>query len=259
VRGFRNPSSSAFIRVNPRFNAIGERRMNISDQTVLEFRGVRLEEQIPYETGLDAGFRLGPGGLLLVMLEEGRTNLPVGDLAQGLVAPHEGEVWFAGENWQGAGPARGPALRSRIGRVFESGGWVSNLDVDENITLPRHYHGDMDPARAREDAEALARAFGFPELPCARPARLSRQELRRASWIRALLGDPLLLLLECPTRDLPSEWTDLLARTVQQFRDRGAAAVWLTDKAPEWQNASLRPTLKFRMRGSKMAPETEKA
>jgi hypothetical protein len=66
------------------------------------------------------------------------------------------------------------------------------------------------------------------------------------------MGQPLLIILERPTREMPDLWTDVLLKKVGECRARGTAFIWLTDEAYEWSHAGMNPSLKFEMRGMKM-------
>lgn len=225
---------------------------------ILQFQNVTAELQAPYETGLAAtDFTLNAGDLLLarVAIESVRTPLP--DLAQGLLAPVEGTVSFSGQNWQTAHPDRVAELRGRIGRVFESGGWLSNLDVDENVLLSQKYHTGRPEQEMLDEAQGLARFFDLPALPKGRPHQVARHELRRAQWVRAFIGKPLLIILEDPTEDLQARWAEKLVEKSRQARDEGAAVIWITSSPKEESNAALKPTLKFDLRDVNMQAAQE--
>lgn len=220
---------------------------------LLEFRNVSLRTISPYDAGLQAvSFNLRPGEVALVRLAYGHTITPLADLASGLLDPAEGEVVYQGVAWTHRDAAEGARLRGGIGRVFERTGWVSNLDVDENITLARRYHDRCAPEAALQEARAIATALGLPGLPVGRPATVARQDLRRAEWVRALMGEPKLLLLERPGRELPLADLARLASEIERRRALGTAAIWLTDRPENALECGLRPTLKFNLEGGNM-------
>lgn len=169
-----------------------------------------------------------------------------------MLEPAAGAVHFEGADWRTLGPDAAAAARARIGRVFEHGGWVSNLDLDESIVLAACYHGNRPAAAVLAEAEALARELGQPELFRARPSLVSRPELRRSQWVRALLGAPDLLLLERPTRDVPAAWRPPLAAAVTRALARGAAAVWISSDPGEAAELRLKPTLQLRLHEEKL-------
>lgn len=223
---------------------------------ILTFQNVGCEAPAGREHGLtDATFALAEGDLMLLRVRAGQEPTPVADLAQGVWPPVAGVVTFLGEDWQALGPDRAAAQRSRIGRVYAAGSWLSNLDVDENITLAQRYHTDRTEAAILEEARALAESFGLGELPSARPHAVPRDALRRAQWVRAFLGGPRLLLFDPVIRDEDAQGVDLLLAKVAEARKGGAAVVWVTADAADWTDARLNPTLKFELKGPKMSAQ----
>lgn len=219
--------------------------------SVLEFQDVTLAPRPEYDGGIEHfTFALHPGDLLFVRVGAAHPRSPICDLAQGLVPPDEGNVLYRGENWQTAGPDDVARGRATIGRVFQSGGWLSNLDVDENVTLAQRYHTRRPASEILAEAHEWAVRFDLPELPKGRPHTVPRHELRRAQWVRAFLGKPALLLFDLPGRDLYAHWTSKLVTAVREVRAAGTAVVWITADAAEGD--ALNPSLKFDSTTNKM-------
>lgn len=224
-------------------------------ETILTFESVTLETQPPYEVGLSAvSFSLGPGELAAVRAEAGQARIPLADAAEGLVQPDAGAVSFLGEDWTSLPPSRAADRRGRIGRVFERYGWISNLDVDENITLAQRHHTTRPLSDIEQEAERLVKMFGLPDLPRRRPALMKRSDLRRAEWARAFLGAPVLVILEEPTRDVYADAVPGLVRAVDEARSRGAAVLWITSDAQMWPKAAGGATVRFDFAGGRLVP-----
>ncbi len=224
---------------------------------VLEFRNVTLPAHPPYDAGVRGlSFALAPGELALVRLPYGASVTPLADLACGVIDPEEGEVLFRGESWATQSADHEAVQRGFIGRVFERAGWLSNLDVDENVTLARRYHQRLEPEAALAQAQELAARLGLAGLPAGRPAAVPRGELLRAQWVRALLGEPALLLLERPGRDLSAAVVAPLVAEVNRRRAAGVAVLWLTDDHERLEPAGLTPTLKFDLEDGNIHPQS---
>ena len=176
-------------------------------------------------------FRCGAAICCSIRIEEGLARLPFADVAEGLVEPDAGRVAFLGEDWRMMPPNRSAERRGKIGRVFETHAWISNLDVDENITLAQRHHTARPEDEIVQEAEALVRQFGLGELPRVRPAVVRRSDLRRAEWARAFIGEPQLIILENPTKDVYVDALPGLVGAVKAARGRGAAVIWMTDDA----------------------------
>jgi phospholipid/cholesterol/gamma-HCH transport system ATP-binding protein len=227
-------------------------------KAVLELAGVTVESDPAYDTPLwNVSLRLAPGELALVRLERGVVRLPLADAAEGLAEHYDGTASFLGRDWRTVSAGEGAALRGRIGRVFDAfgapgAGWVSHLDVDENVVLARRHHTRR-PSRAIEaEAAKLSRMFGLPGLPRGRPAQTRAPDLQRAACVRAFLGAPDLVLLERPEQGVYPDVMPPLINAVRSARGRGAAVVWLTDNAAAWGDRGIRPTWRCVMSGSQM-------
>jgi phospholipid/cholesterol/gamma-HCH transport system ATP-binding protein len=227
----------------------------MSDETILVFENVTIPAQPPDEAGLaGVSFSLKSGELMLVRVEEGLARIPFADAAEGLVNPDAGRVAFLGEDWRMMPPNRSAERRGKIGRVFETHAWISNLDVDENITLGQRHHTARPENEIAQEAETLVRQFGLGNLPRVRPALARRYDLRRAEWARAFVGEPLLIILENPTKDVHLDALPGLMGAVKTARGRGAAAIWMTDDMRVLSQVASESTHKFEFRGAGLVP-----
>jgi predicted ABC-type transport system involved in lysophospholipase L1 biosynthesis ATPase subunit len=174
-------------------------------------------------------------------------------VATGLCAPDAGVVQFLGEDWTDMSLFRQCERRGLIGRVFEVDGWISNLTVYENVALSQRHH----TRRAEDDirAEALARArqVGLDLLLDKRPALLRRNELKRAQWVRAFMGQPRMVLLEQPLAELAAGESGVLFDWVDQATARGCPVVWVADDE-ELKNPRLARARRVDERDGKIVP-----
>lgn len=227
----------------------------MSDSTILTFDQVTLGAQPPYEIGLkDVSFSLGRGDLMTIRIEEILSELPLADVAQGLVDPEAGSVQFLGDDWRIMTPDRAARCRGKIGRVFEAHAWISNLDVDENVTLSQRHHTNRPEREILEEAQALAVQFGLKELSRSRPAVVRHSDLRRAEWVRAFIGSPPLILLESPKKDVAAEALPNLMEAVKAARARGAAVIWITGDPKVLSLVAPVSKQKFEFRGAALIP-----
>jgi ABC-type ATPase involved in cell division len=221
----------------------------------LVLRGVTVEAQPPYDVGLDdVSFTLQGGDLLLVQLEHGAEEHPLADVISGLVPLSAGELEIFGGKWPAWSADQQARARWRIGRVFEGAGWLSNLDVDENVTLAERHHTHRAIPDIDDEVRELARLAGLDEVPRTRPPVTGREDLRRAEWVRAALGSPWLVLLERPGLSLADGWQNDLKPIIARLRKRGVAIIWLTDDSETWRDDSLNPSLKLRAQENKLVP-----
>ncbi|MBU1694506.1 MAG: organic solvent ABC transporter ATP-binding protein [Verrucomicrobia bacterium] len=227
----------------------------MTEGAVLTLESVTVTAGAAYEYGLaEVSFSLAAGECILIRLESGMHNWALGDLAQGLAAPEAGRVLFEGRDWLSLSPDEAAAARARIGRVYERSLWISNLDVDENIRLGSRHHTNRPEEEIEAEAIRLARMFGLEDLPRARPARVRSRDLRTADWIRALLGERALLLLERPMREAYAERGALLATAARAAREKGAAVIWLQGPGDPDILKTLEPDRVYAVAGERLSP-----
>jgi ABC-type lipoprotein export system ATPase subunit len=223
-------------------------------QRVLEFSQVSL----PAGGGHDAGpsrldLQAAAGDLVLLRPASRADAASLADAAEGLLAPSAGRVAFCGRDWASMTPDEAVAARARIGRVFHGPAWVSNLDVDENVTLRERHFTSRAAADIEAEAVGLARAFGLADLPRRRPAWAAQYDLARSQWVRALLGRPVLLLLDHPEEDVPDEGLAALRPALDRARGHGAAIVWFTSDPRVWNDSRVGATARYEARGADIA------
>lgn len=225
---------------------------------LLEFTAATLLAEWPaYRALRQINLQLRPGELLVIRVDADDAPLPLAPAAQGMIEPSGGAVRFDGHAWDDEDIALEARLRSRIGRVFDGWGWVSNLSVLENVTLAERHHTGKPESEIEAEADRWAQRFGLPQVPRGRPSNLAVDVLRRAEWVRAFYAQPKLILLEHPTRGAPAESFPALASAVHDARQRGAAVVWVAADHRTWNDATLRPSQRRIVVGEelKAAPE----
>jgi len=218
---------------------------------ILRFHDVTIAPDSDRESGISSlNLSLSPGDLAVVLWEKEQVRIPLADAGEGLVSPVRGTVTFLGEDWQTMAANRVAAQRGKIGRVFESESWLSDLDVDQNITLAQRHHTRRAVKEIEEEATRLCRVFGLPGLLRGRPSNVRWQDLQKAACVRAFLGAPILILLENPTVGIYADVIAPLINTVREARERGAAVLWTTNELRAWNNPELRATSRWRVLGS---------
>ncbi len=91
-----------------------------------------------------------------------------------------------------------PALRRRIGYVFQGIGLFPHMSVAENIWLVPRLRGASPAGRADRIAELLALVSLPADLADRRPAQLSGGQAQRVGFARALAAGPSIMLMDEP-------------------------------------------------------------
>lgn len=116
---------------------------------------------------------------------------------------------------------------SRIGFVFQSYNLLQQLTVLENIEVPLHYQGRVDPEQ-RDRCRELADLVGLGDRLNHRPAELSGGQQQRVAIARSLSNDPYFILADEATGNLDSTTTDEILTIFDNLSQQGKTIVMIT-------------------------------
>lgn len=120
-----------------------------------------------------------------------------------------------------------PAVRRRIGIVFQDFRLLNHLTLYENVALPLRVRG-YEESGYRRDVVDLLKWVGLAERIDAFPAVLSGGEQQRAAVARALIDQPELLLADEPTGNLDPILAKRLLRLFIELNRSGTSVVIAT-------------------------------
>jgi polar amino acid transport system ATP-binding protein len=119
-------------------------------------------------------------------------------------------------------------LQKRIGIVFQSYNLFPHMKVIDNITLaPRKVHR-RPTAEAREKAMEVLTLFGMERFANAYPEQLSGGQQQRVALVRALTGDPDVLLLDEVTAALDPELVGEVMDAIRGLKEQGLTMIIVT-------------------------------
>ena len=120
--------------------------------------------------------------------------------------PSEGQILVLGRNVARLGASAIPALRRRVGVVFQDFKLLADRTVEENVRLALDVVGT--PRReARQRVFGLLKSVGLQHRRFHHPLSLSGGEQQRVALARALVNEPEILLADEPTGNLDPELT----------------------------------------------------
>lgn len=191
--------------------------------------------------------KLRPGECIVIESRSVEATIAFADLCTGMVPLRQGKVSFRGLDWTSLRDRRLAALRGRIGRVFQKGGWVDIYPIAVNILLPMLHHTTINVDELTAQALSLCHNFGLPGLPMDTPRHGAPIDLARAGCVRAFLGWPELLLLEYPFEEYSAELMAPFFEALISAQNRGAGVVCFTRNLSLWSNYKKRVTQWMRL------------
>lgn len=199
---------------------------------VLELRGV--SRQFGAVRALtDVSFDCRAGEVHAVVGENGSGKSTLLGIASGFVDPDLGTVRIGGEPLRHDSPAE--ARKLGLAMAYQDTSLILAQPVKNNLYLAAP--PDQRPRfwRRKKWARRLLADFDldlelFPDAPAGFLSLADRQLFEVA---KALVTDPLVLLLDEPTTALGPDEVEALHRTVAGCRDRGVGVVYVSHRLPE--------------------------
>ena len=140
---------------------------------------------------------------------------------------------------------------ARIGFVFQSYNLIPQLTVLENLEVPLHYQGGVQPGdRAR--IQALAELVGLGHRLDHRPTQLSGGQQQRAGIARSLVNDPFFILADEPTGNLDSVTTGEILDLFDRLNAAGKTIIMVTHE----DDVAQRSKRIVRLRDGKLLSDT---
>jgi cell division transport system ATP-binding protein len=163
----------------------------------------------------DVSFTLAPGSFTFLTGLSGAGKTTLLKLIHVAEPPSRGLITLFGKDLATARRKDFPALRRRIGVVFQDFRLLDHLSAFDNVALPLRLAGKRGADYAHDVRELLS-WVGLGDRMQARPATLSGGEQQRVAIARAVVARPDLLIADEPTGNVDPE---LGARLIRLFAE----------------------------------------
>jgi cell division transport system ATP-binding protein len=141
--------------------------------------------------------------------------------------PDEGQILVLGRNIARLRESGIPALRRRIGVVFQDYKLLNLLTIEDNVAIALEVAGA--PRReARARAFRMLKQVGLQHRRYHHPLSLSGGEQQRVAIARALVNEPEILLADEPTGNLDPELTLEIMDLIAEASTRGTTVMVAT-------------------------------
>lgn len=164
-------------------------------------------------------FSVSHGEIFIVMGGSGCGKSTLLKAMIGLKSPAEGEVYYEGEAFWGAGEDEREAFKRRFGTLFQAGALWSSMTLAENIGLALRLYTDLNEAEIRDVASYKLMLVGLAGFEDYYPNQISGGMRKRAGLARAMALDPEILFFDEPSAGLDPISAKLLDDLILEIRD----------------------------------------
>jgi cell division transport system ATP-binding protein len=194
---------------------------------LIRFENVGMRYGAGREVLRDITMRLAPGTFYFLTGPSGAGKSSLLKLIYLAERPSRGLITLFGRDLATTPRRDLPALRRRIGVVFQDFRLIPHLSALDNVALPLRVAGHRGANVARNVAELL-RWVGLADHLEAKPPTLSGGQQQRVAIARAVVSRPSLLLADEPTGNVDDEMGERLLRLFEELNRQGATIVIAT-------------------------------
>ena len=195
--------------------------------SIVKFENVGLRYGMGAETLSDISFTLAPGAFYFLTGASGAGKTSLLKLLYLAQRPSRGLIRLFDEDVVTMPRERLPALRRRIGVVFQDFRLVPHLSAFDNVALPLRVAG-VDEGEIAERVGEMIAWVGLAGRASARPATLSGGEQQRVAIARAVIGKPEMLVADEPTGNVDPEMATRLLHLFDALNKFGTTVVVAT-------------------------------
>lgn len=171
----------------------------------------------------DINLTIEPGEFVVLKGKNGSGKTTLLNLILGLIEPTDGEVELMGC------PSTDPESKSLVGVVLQETQFPKKLKVRELIDLFGGYYSNS------ISTEEALKQVGLTEKQDSFAASLSGGQKQRLLFALALIGNPQLLILDEPTRNLDKEGYEEFWHQIAECKKRGVTILMVTNNKADWQ------------------------
>ncbi|MEI2386813.1 cell division ATP-binding protein FtsE [Breoghania sp. JC706] len=194
---------------------------------MIRFENVGLRYGMGPEVLRDITFRIEPQSFQFLTGPSGAGKTSLMRLLFMALKPTRGLIKAFGKDTATISQRDLPAVRRRIGVVFQDFRLLDHLTTYENVALPLRVLG-RDEAQYRGDVIELLKWVGLGERMHVQPQVLSGGEKQRAAIARALITKPEVLLADEPTGNVDPPLARRLLRLFIELNRLGTSVVIAT-------------------------------
>ena len=196
-------------------------------QPIVQFENVSLRYGAGPEILREVSLALAPGSFHFLTGASGAGKSSFLKLMYLALRPTQGRLTVFGRDLAATPREALPALRRRIGVVFQDFRLLDHLSAFDNVVLPLRLAGKPEDQIRANAAELLA-WVGLGDQLHAKPATLSGGQKQRLAIARAVITQPKLLLADEPTGNVDDQIALRLLHLFEELYKLGTTVVIAT-------------------------------
>ena len=198
-----------------------------ADGRVIQFENVGLRYGLGPEVLQDVSFTLRSASFHFLVGPSGAGKSSLLRLMYLALKPSRGLITLFGRDIATTPRRQLPALRRRVGVVFQDFRLLQHLSAFDNVALPLRVAGAREDEVRRHVVELLS-WVGLKDHLDARPPTLSGGQQQRVAIARAVIVRPKLLLADEPTGNIDDKMAIRLMHLFEELNKLGTAIVIAT-------------------------------
>ena len=177
--------------------------------------------------GLDMSVARGDMVYIVGRVGTGKTSIIRTVIAENPLTQGHGEA--VGFTLEGIRPRQIPALRRKIGVVFQDFKLLMDRNIYDNLLFVLHSTGWKDTRAIDRRIDEVLEAVDMSSKAHKMPHQLSGGEQQRIAIARAILNEPEIILADEPTGNLDAETADGIMQLLTALnREKGTAIIIVT-------------------------------
>ena len=200
---------------------------NNSERRLIDYRHVTVNQQeLCILENIDFHLDAGEFVYLIGKVGSGKTSLLRTFYSE--LALHDGEAWVVGHNMLTIKRKHIPALRRKLGIVFQDFQLLIDRTVTENLDFVLRATGWKNKLARENRINEVLELVGMSTKGYKLPHQLSGGEQQRIVIARAILNNPEIILADEPTGNLDFETSRHIVELLRDISSRGTAVVMTT-------------------------------
>ncbi len=194
---------------------------------MIRFVGVSLRYKRGVQALSDVNLRIDPGEMVFLTGESGAGKSSLIKAIQKEVTPDRGHIFIDGEDIVKLHRRKIPALRRKVGMVFQDYRLLDRRTVYENVAYAMEITGASRSA-IRQNVPIALRLVGLSSKSDSYPSKLSGGEAQRVSIARAIVNKPEILIADEATGNLDKKNAYEIMKILSALNKRGTTLLVVT-------------------------------